>query len=100
MATSVFTGLPPVQLHYLKAAYLASLEQLDQKEAELKTQLATLADMRTKVNGLMRELDQSIDRSARPEAADVAVVAAVAPHEAKTTVRRDRRRPTPKSSPG
>ncbi len=102
MATSVFTGLPPVQLHYLKAAYLASLEQLDQKEADLKTQLAALAEVRSKVTGLMRELDQNIDRSERPEAPDVAkaaAVAAVAP-ESKTVVRRARARPVTKPSPG
>jgi hypothetical protein len=62
---SVFTGLGPAQLHYLKSQYVVSLQVLDQTEQTLRAQLEEVERTRGQLQGLMRELDGQIEPQAK-----------------------------------
>jgi hypothetical protein len=68
MKDSVFGGLPPAQLTYLKSQYLASLQMLDQSEASLKAQLEAVSQARAQLLKHLKELDQHLEGPARPGA--------------------------------
>jgi cell shape-determining protein MreC len=65
---SVFTGLGPAQLHYLKSQYVVSLQVLDQTEQTLKAQLEEVERTRGQLQELMRELDGLIEPQAKRRA--------------------------------
>jgi hypothetical protein len=92
---SVFGDLSPAQVHFLKSQYLASLEMLDQEEADLKSQLAGLAKARVKVEELMRDLDQALEGPA-----SLKVSEAAAPLPRKSQARRGPNPAARERSPG